>query len=389
MAAHIDAEISRLEGECAQLQNTLRHITSTPAVPHQNFPVDSVVTSSVVPLEEEFSQLPVRRSEHQVSSAPPNEHVVRSKPPKIVYDGTSDWEDYFFQFERIAKYHGWCDESEKHQMLIERLKGNALAVVIGVEDSYDALVAKLKATFAPDMVQTARSELRARKQKPGETYEALASELERRVRRAWPEADMKMQEVLKVESFKSALTDKEVKFQVLLREYSTLAELTVEARKIKSAREQLEPTTERSRQLARADECGEGASGIMPTSSPNTLVTRVAELTEQVRQLEVRQPKSATSKAPRDSTEQLCRTVEKLTQTVSKLGSNQPGRHKQRQGHRQVPTCYKCGRKGHVRAWCEFNSPPVVDAAVTAVPTFPSVAETTPVPVSSAPPSLN
>ena len=63
-----------------------------------------------------------------------------------------------------------------------------------------------------------------------------------------------MQEALKVEAFKNAIRDEEVKFKLLLEDYASLAEVVTEAYKIKVAQDQFEAAkaqscTEKARQL--------------------------------------------------------------------------------------------------------------------------------------------
>lgn len=266
----------------------------------------------------------------------------RAKPPVISYDGSADWDDYYFQFSRIAVNHGWTTDAECYEMLVERLKGDALSVAVSVVQEFEPLVRKLKCTFAASNLALARNELSARKQKVGETFETLALDLERKVAKAWPEAGSDMKEALKIEHFKNAIADPEVQFMVLLKKYGTLAEVVEEARQVKGAHE-----TTKVQEKVRQVPCVSAENDTTSGAAVASLRDQVTELTGLVRRLQ-------SADEPVDPTEQLRRSVETLTKQVADFKGRGPARSN---GPRRVPTCFKCGKKGHVRAWCSYNQP--------------------------------
>ena len=77
--------------------------------------------------------------------------VARSqiKLPVLFYGGTTDSNDYQPQFELITLYHGWHDEDIKYYILCERLKGEAVSVLLETAHTSSALVRALRQNFSP------------------------------------------------------------------------------------------------------------------------------------------------------------------------------------------------------------------------------------------------
>lgn len=354
----LDEETRRIEAEISRLQDSFLHQPPTRrGVPPRAYSTPMTEPARVV------------------------SHLGLPKPPSLLYDGKADWLDYIIQFERVAKTHGWDTEEKRYNMLIERLQGDALCVSTNVEENYGALVEKLKQRFAPLSVSRARNELRERRQAEGESFEKLSLDIERKVERAWPEADGAMREGLRIEAFKAALKDEEVKYQLLLREYDTLADLEADAHRVKKALEQTRTKAsstavraEKARAMLGIEEpacvtapCG-GAAAVAPVTANAELEQQVRLLAETVRRLEVAQQPAPVVAAPTMSEgEQICRQLEELKSTVDNL------KRSQSQGgprpRRPPPTCFACGRMGHIRAWCQYNPAPAAGAAVmTSVP---------------------
>ncbi|KAF6202467.1 hypothetical protein GE061_004868 [Apolygus lucorum] len=125
--------------------------------------------------------------EHQPRSVEETK-LGKLKPRK--YDGGSEWESYFRQFEMIARHNAW-DENSKASSLAAALSGTALEVITEVDDSpsYNDLVVALGKRFGTrHQAQRHLTLLYARVQQPKEDLRAFHQSIHDLARKAWPSA---------------------------------------------------------------------------------------------------------------------------------------------------------------------------------------------------------
>ena len=96
------------------------------------------------------------------------------------FDGSQHFDEWFTKFKLVARYSNWLDEETCVAMLVLRLEGSALMVFEQMpeyqQDSFEAVVAKLKAAFMPSAAD-AHKNLINRKYIVGEAPERLWSDL--------------------------------------------------------------------------------------------------------------------------------------------------------------------------------------------------------------------
>lgn len=233
------------------------------------------------------------------------------------YSGATDFDEYLVQFEIIAEMHGWSAE-EKASVLMAKLDGPALAVAAPVAtQGYQALSTKLKARFSPDQQEAYSLRLRTRSQTKGETYEALADDVEKLAKKAYPQAEEPTRCRLATDAFVNAIADDKIREKLRDRAPKTIEEALKAARQLAASRE-----LEKQRVNLRAVQDKEER----PTESEE-----VRQLREELRQVkadlqELRSPAG----------------------TAAKGDYKKPGRYRQP----RTVVCFQCNEPGHIRKWC-------------------------------------
>lgn len=135
-----------------------------------------------------------------------------------VYEGKCPWEAYFTQFEMLAGLNNWT-EAEKAAYLAVSLRGSALTVLTnlaeGQRSNYTALTTALKNRYGTGhQTELNRAKLRGRFRQREETLPALAEDVERLARLAYPGASDTMVLTLAKEQFIDALQDEDTKLRI-------------------------------------------------------------------------------------------------------------------------------------------------------------------------------
>ncbi|CAH1777040.1 unnamed protein product [Owenia fusiformis] len=166
------------------------------------------------------------------STVPPQTrtHSVENIPnfPKLSpYDGTSHWPDFRTQFEIIASINNWSS-STKAVQLIALLRKDALSTLTDLdsdERSYEKIIEALNMRFdPPHQAGNFRDKLHDRIRKPKESVTELAHDIRRLVKKAYPEANAQIREVMAIDSFRKALNDVNFEWAVKNKDPTTLNE---------------------------------------------------------------------------------------------------------------------------------------------------------------------
>ena len=150
-----------------------------------------------------------------------NEGVVVWRQPMhrpMAFDGKSSWEAYCTQFELLADLNRWGPE-QKASYLAVSLRGAALTVLTnlpaGQRRDYQALAQALQNRFGTGhQTELNRAKLRGRMRRREETLPALAEDVERLTRLAYPRADEAMVMTLSKDQFIDSLHDDEMKVKI-------------------------------------------------------------------------------------------------------------------------------------------------------------------------------
>ncbi|XP_065356144.1 uncharacterized protein LOC135950535, partial [Calliphora vicina] len=168
-----------------------------------------------------------------------SETSSRIKAPS--FDGTTPFNVFKFQFDTVAIRNMWKD-GEKAIELILALKGNAAVVLESVPVSnrncYDDIMEALQRKYGGEhKKELYRMELRGRVQKPNETLQDFALEIERLLQLTYPGENNPFLDHIKIEAFVNGIRDPEIKHAVCATPKPSFAEtvsfaLTQETAKI-------------------------------------------------------------------------------------------------------------------------------------------------------------
>jgi len=148
----------------------------------------------------------------------------RLKPD--VFDGEVPLREFLSQFEFIANANGWSD-SIKTVALAACLRGKARSVLDGIAEigsvTFSELKSKLELRFGEGhSAQSYYFQFTNRRQKFGEDFVTLGTDLERLVRLAYPECSLEVREKIACAQFISALTDGFIKRTLQLEGVNSL-----------------------------------------------------------------------------------------------------------------------------------------------------------------------
>ncbi|XP_065356251.1 uncharacterized protein LOC135950648 [Calliphora vicina] len=150
----------------------------------------------------------------------------RIKAPS--FDGSTLFNVFKFQFDTVAVRNMWNNE-EKAIELILALKGNAAVVLESVPASnrncYDDIMEAVQRKYGGEhKKELYRMELRGRVQKPNETLQDFALEIERLLQLTYPGNNNPFLDHIKIEAFVNGIRDPEIKHAVCATSKPSLAE---------------------------------------------------------------------------------------------------------------------------------------------------------------------
>ena len=249
--------------------------------------------------------------------------VSKSLHRPAPFDGKSPWEAYLTQFELLADLNRW-GAAEKAAYLAVSLRGPALTVLTnlpaGKRCDYKALTSALQNRFGSGhQAELNRAKFRGRYRQRDEILPALAEDVERLARLAYPDAEESMIVTLAKDQFIDALEEDDWKLRIRQLRPQTLQQALETALELESY-------------------------SLAGRSQRNKPVRGVSLDNE------------AKSQGPNESqlVKQLQECLEVFKQNV---GDRPPNRSEQsRAGRRARVTCWNCRKRGHYQREC--SEPP-------------------------------
>ena len=326
-------DLESLERKVAQQQNDLNRIKilftkpemkSTPRT-QPNFKISTNTLANEPPMT-----TPVFSRMASATSDPCN-MSENSRPVQRPggYSGDSLWESYLAQFEITAQLNGWSDQ-QKAAYLATSLKGPALNVLGNLPPErrrdYQALVSALESRYgSAHRTELSRVRFKHRVKQRDESLAALAEDIERLGRLAYPEAAPELQNVLSRDQFIDALPDEDMRLRTKQERPQSLQralEVAMELESFQIASRQRHYRASRSTELQQTRE--ERDKVVEPSGSSET--TSLANVLERL------------EKSLREC----------LNGVVAAVGNRPRNR-----GRRDPSTgCWACGKHGHLRRDC-------------------------------------
>ncbi|XP_071576725.1 uncharacterized protein [Temnothorax nylanderi] len=153
------------------------------------------------------------------------------------YDGSVPLQEYFSQFNLIARANFW-DDTTKTVALASSLRGKARAILETVQDieclNFSELKSKLELRFGEGrLTQNYYSALTNRRQKFGEDLAALGSDIERLSRLAYPECPYEIREKIACSQFVTAVADHFIRRTLQMEGITSLCQAVERAKALK------------------------------------------------------------------------------------------------------------------------------------------------------------
>jgi hypothetical protein len=227
--------------------------------------------------------------------------IGHMKPPE--FSGQVPWAVYKRQFEAAANVNHWTTDGQKATALVLALRGAASEVLQTITDQLDfhAIVRAMELRFGNENTQEVhRVQLKTRQQKSGETFQELATDIERLVHLAYPTRTSDVNEETAVDAFIDAIHDRDLKKAARLSGRRKLGDVLTYVLSYVAADDAAKPT-HRAREL--------------------TLDTEIEQL------------------------------VRRAVQEGFNSQKNQNKSNDNRESRRSL-RCWNCGRVGHVQRYC-------------------------------------
>ncbi|GBO21748.1 hypothetical protein AVEN_246829-1 [Araneus ventricosus] len=262
-------------------------------------------------LEKRLSEL-----EDRPINFPSNPDLTYSRPTvkSLTFDGQTSWTVFKTQFDVVSSANGWNNRVKASQ-LVASLRGTAAEVLQGIpSDKLTDLMTienALEARFGDShLTQFYRTELKTRRQKPGESLQVLAADVERLMSLAYAECPQDVRDSLAAQYFVDAIRDEDTQHATRL----------MDAKDLKSA---------------------------LAYSMKYEAAKTVSKTSRNVRSIKV---EDGTGKEKDEKFDCLLKTLEKL------LNSHVAGKRNTPRRNPNV-TCWRCNKKGHVQRECQTISP--------------------------------
>ena len=211
-----------------------------------------------------------------------------SKPIQLppAYDGSTPWEAYYAQFDIVARLNKWSLE-EKALFLATSLKGIATLILSNISEEnrgdFDILVKALSNRFgATHQSELARAKFKSRFKRRDESLPELASDLERLVKLAYPQAESELQDTLAKDQFIDALPDDESRMRVRTGRPQNIQHALEVALEIESYHLADRWSHRAARQVNRLDAGTDVNKEVVPETSVDMEISRLGTLIEQV-----------------------------------------------------------------------------------------------------------
>ncbi|GBM45318.1 Retrovirus-related Pol polyprotein from transposon 297 [Araneus ventricosus] len=188
-------------------------------------------------LEKRLSEL-----EDRPINFPANPDLTYSRPTvkPLTFDGQTSWTVFKTQFDVVSSANGWNNRVKASQ-LVASLRGSAAEVVLGIpSDKLTDLMTienALEARFGDShLTQFYRTELKTRRQKPGESLQVLAADVERLMSLAYAECPQDVRDSLAAQYFVDAIRDEDTQHATRLMDAKDLKSALAYSMKYEAAK---------------------------------------------------------------------------------------------------------------------------------------------------------
>ncbi|GBM27783.1 Retrovirus-related Pol polyprotein from transposon 297 [Araneus ventricosus] len=188
-------------------------------------------------LEKRLSEL-----EDRPINFPANPDLTYSRPTvkSLTFDGQTSWTVFKTQFDVVSSANGWNNRVKASQ-LVASLRGSAAEVLQGIpSDKLTDLMAienALEARFGDShLTQFYRTELKTRRQKPGESLQVLAADVERLMSLAYAECPQDVRDSLAAQYFVDAIRDEDTQHATRLMDAKDLKSALAYSMKYEAAK---------------------------------------------------------------------------------------------------------------------------------------------------------
>ncbi|GBM51038.1 hypothetical protein AVEN_99333-1 [Araneus ventricosus] len=269
--------------------------------------VEHKVQGKIGDIERRLSELEIRP--FSFSASP---EFMHSRPTikSLTFDGQTSWTVFKTQFDVVSSTNGWTDFVKASQ-LVASLRGSAAEVLQGIPadklTDLTTIEKALESRFGDShLTQFYRTELKTRRQKPGESLQELAADVERLMSLAYAECPLDVRESLAAQYFVDAIRDEDTQHSTRLMDAKDLKSSLAYSMKYEAARS-------------------------------------VSKTSRHVRSIET---EDHMSRVRDDKFEFFFNRLEELLNSSVAGKKNAPRRNSN-------VTCWKCNKKGHVQRECQ------------------------------------
>ncbi|GBN87986.1 hypothetical protein AVEN_72676-1, partial [Araneus ventricosus] len=199
--------------------------------------VEEKVQVRIGDLEKRLSEL-----QDRPINFPANPDLMYSRPTvkSLTFDGQTSWIVFKTQFDVVSSANGW-NNFVKASQLVTSLRGTAAEVLQGIpSDKLTDLTTienALEARFGDShLTQFYRTELKTRRQKPGESLQVLAADVERLMSLAYAECPQDVRDSLAAQYFVDAIKDEDTQHATRLMDAKDLKSALAYSMKYEAAK---------------------------------------------------------------------------------------------------------------------------------------------------------
>ncbi|GBM72790.1 hypothetical protein AVEN_230345-1 [Araneus ventricosus] len=204
---HVDGCIGRMEEEVQGVKGKIEEVEGEVHMKIEE--VKSEVQEKMNDLERRFSYLEITPN-----SFPANSEFMYSRPTvkTLTFDGLTSWTVFKTQFDVMSSTNGWTDFAKASQ-LVPSLRGSAVEVLQGIPadelTDLTTIETALESRFGDShLKQFYRTELKTRRQKPKDSLQVLATDVELLMSLAFAECPLDVRESLVAQYFVDTIRDK-------------------------------------------------------------------------------------------------------------------------------------------------------------------------------------
>ncbi|ESO11737.1 hypothetical protein HELRODRAFT_166761 [Helobdella robusta] len=192
----------------------------------QSAVIDAKIENQMIRMEDVTSKF----DQKKINSTPVR-HVTAMTIKAPAFDGITSWNIYKAQFETAAMNYGW-NKRERATALVVALRGSAAEVLQTIpaenHSNYEVLVNALNLRYdKKHMKQIYRSQLRNRTQRPGESIQQLAQDIERLTLLSYPTYDPQHRKETALKKLVKAVRNSDLRQTLILADKRNLKDAVV------------------------------------------------------------------------------------------------------------------------------------------------------------------